>query len=166
MTRAARARTSCSARSGRIRAALGADEGSILPLVVACAALALAVVFLATAATSLYLERKRLFTVADAAALVGAESFALDDVHADGGQLAVGLDSAEVRAAVLDYLAERSTGASAAQAFDTLTCDEAVADGGSARVTLSARWRPPVLAPLVPDGIAVTVTSTARSVLR
>ena len=56
------------------------DRGSTLPLIIGYAGLALVVVLLVTAATALYLERARLFTLADGAALVGAESFDLDDV--------------------------------------------------------------------------------------
>ncbi|RII87142.1 hypothetical protein DZF98_16065, partial [Clavibacter californiensis] len=58
------------------------DEGSILPLVIASCALGLAVILMVSAASSLYLERARLFSLADAAALAGAESF---DVDGGGG---------------------------------------------------------------------------------
>ncbi|MDO9591011.1 MAG: pilus assembly protein TadG-related protein, partial [Microcella sp.] len=51
------------------------DRGSILPLIAGFGALALAVVLLVSAATSLYLDRTRLFTLADGAALAAAESF-------------------------------------------------------------------------------------------
>ena len=37
---------------------------------------------------------------------------------------------------------------------------------GSATVQLSAHWSPPVVSLLVPDGIRIDVTSTARSVFR
>ena len=54
------------------------DTGSTLPLVIFYGFLALALVLIVAAASSLYLERKRLFTLADDAALVGAESFDLE----------------------------------------------------------------------------------------
>ncbi len=53
-------------------------------------------------ATTLYLERKRLFTVADGAALAAAEAWRLDTVRVDGDRLAIELDSGEVRAAAAD----------------------------------------------------------------
>ncbi len=37
-------------------------------------------------------------------------------------------------------------------------------DGRSATVTLSAVWRPPVVAPFFPDGIRIDATATARTV--
>jgi hypothetical protein len=137
------------------------DDGSILPLVVACGALSLAVILVVTAATSLYLERKRLFTVADAAALAGAEAFDLDAVSVTGQSLTVDLRDGDVRSAVRDYLIQRTDRRTAPVRLET-----AEASGGTARVTLSTRWRPPVLTPLVPDGLRIEVTTTARAVFR
>ena len=64
---------------------LGDEDGSILPLIFGFFAIALAVVLIVTAATSLYLERSRLYTLADGAALAGADSFALDTTWGTGG---------------------------------------------------------------------------------
>lgn len=52
------------------------DDGSTMPLVIFFGFLSLVLVLLVVAASSLYLERKRLFAVADGAALSGAEAFA------------------------------------------------------------------------------------------
>jgi len=144
----------------RAQARASRDEGSTLILTIFFAGLALTVILLVVAATSLYLERKRLFTVADGAALAGAEAFALDEVEVFGGEVRVILDSAAVEAAVTRHLAalppDTMTGLNIEQAR-TL-------DGRSATVTLSAIWLPPVASLLVPDGIRVEVTSVARSV--
>ena len=43
------------------------DEGSILPLILVYGMLGLALTLVVASATSLYLERKRLFTLADGA---------------------------------------------------------------------------------------------------
>ena len=59
-------------------------------------------------ATSLYLERKRLFTLADGAALVGAESFELDAVAMTPDGPRATLTDAGVRDAVRDYLGVES----------------------------------------------------------
>lgn len=133
------------------------DTGSTLPLIMFYASLSLILILLVTAATALYLERKRLFTLADGAALVGAESFDLDTVNpSDGSPL---LQTADVAAAVDGYLA------SASSEFEGLGVERAdTPDGRSARVTLSAYWRPPVLTVFVPDGLRIEVTSTARAV--
>lgn len=136
------------------------DEGSTLPLVVLYGALGLVLIFLAVAATSLYLERKRLFTLADGAALVGAEAFALDAVVATPAGFRPTLRTEDVAAAVTTYLAGIPD-----PGFEALTVEHAGTDDErGATVILSAVWRPPVLPMLAPDGIRIEVTSRARSV--
>lgn len=136
------------------------EDGSTLPLIIFFGFLSLALILLVVAASSLYLERKRLFTVADGAALSGAEAFELDDVALTGSGPRPVLRSRDVAAAVRDYLAS-----AAPSSLESLTVDAAEAvDGRSATVTLSAYWRPPVLSILVPKGFRIEVTSVARSV--
>jgi hypothetical protein len=137
------------------------DDGSILPLTIFYGLLSLALILMVVAATSLYIERKRLFTLADGAALAGAEAFDLDAVTHDGSTPSAQLDSADVHDAVADYLADSS-----ASGFDALQLTEADSpDGASATVRIAATWHPPVVSLLVPDGIRIEVRSTARSVL-
>ena len=58
-----------------MRGRAGADEGSILPLIFGFFAIALALILVATAATSLYLERSRLYTLADAGVREAASAY-------------------------------------------------------------------------------------------
>jgi hypothetical protein len=139
---------------------LRSDDGSILPLTACFGALALVLVLLVTAATSLYLERKRLFTLADAAALSAAESFALADVELTPQGPRPVLRPEAVRDAAAEFLGRMPTGE-----LERLRIQEATTlDGRSATVTLSSAWRPPVLTLLLPEGVEVEVTSVARSV--
>ena len=136
------------------------DTGTTLVLTIFYAFLALVLIFLVVAATSLYLERKRLFTLADGAALVGAEAFDLADVTVSDGLPSVILESEDVAAAVSAYLARVPE-----PGFESLALESAhTADGRSATVTLSAHWRPPMVSLLVPDGIRIEVTALARSI--
>jgi uncharacterized membrane protein len=136
------------------------DDGSTLLLTIFYSALCLVLILLVVAATSLYLERKRLFTLADGASLVGAESFTLDDVAKTGPRHRPTLTSSEVSAAVSDYLADNP-----ADSFTDLRVVRAVSvDGRSATVELSCYWAPPVLTLLIPKGFPIEVTSIARSV--
>jgi hypothetical protein len=122
--------------------------------------LALLVTLLVASATSLYLERKRLFTLADGAALVGAESFDLDDVLATPGGAQVTLNNTAVRDAVAAYLTSNPIGR-----FEGLRLDAALTrDGRSAEVTVSAVWRPPVVTLFVPEGLRVDATAVSRTV--
>ena len=136
------------------------DTGSTLLLTIFFGAMALVVVLLVVAATSLYLERKRLFTLADGAALVGAESFELRDVTVTDGSPRVTLNTATVATSVEDYVASNPL-----SSLKEIHIDDASSpDGTSANVTLSAYWRPPVLSLLVPEGLRIEVTAVARSV--
>ena len=136
------------------------DEGSILPLTIFYGFLSLVLILLVVAATSLYIERKRLFTVADGAALAGAEAFQLDAVTQTSAGFRPSLKSEDVAAAVSDYLASAPH-----DDFESLHIDRAeTVDGRSATVELSAYWRPPVVSLFVPDGVRIDVTALARSV--
>lgn len=144
----------------RLGRRLADDTGSTLPLVIFYGFLALALVLIVAAATSLYLERKRLFTLADGAALVGAESFQLDAVSLTQHGPRPVLHPGEVHAAVASYLAGNPI-----SQFDGLVVERATTvDGESATVTVSAVWHPPVVTVFVPEGMRIEATAVARSV--
>jgi uncharacterized membrane protein len=136
------------------------DGGSTLLLTIFYAALSLALILVVVAATSLYLERKRLFTLADGASLVGAEAFPVDAATRTAAGIQPNLTSAEVAKSVRAYLAGQPS-----DSFTALRVERAVSvDGRSATVELSCYWAPPVLTLFVPKGIRIEVTSIARSV--
>ena len=80
------------------------EEGSSLILIIFAGLIGLAVVLGTVAATSLYIERKRLFTVADGAALAAAEAFTLDDVQVINGRASITLTNTAVRSETDHYL--------------------------------------------------------------
>ena len=137
------------------------EEGSTLILVIFAAVLCAALVIAVSSATSLYLERKRLFSLADGAALVGAESFDLDRVTVSNGRAVPQLTNARVRTAVRSFV----EAATPLDLTDVQIESARTPDGRSARVTLSTVWHPPVVSFLMPEGLRIDVTSTARSVL-
>lgn len=136
------------------------DGGSTLLLTIFYGFLALVLILLVVAATSLYLERKRLLSLADGAALVGAEAFALDTVTLTPQGPRPALHSADVAAAVDEYLL--AVPGDNLEEVTVVSADSV--DGESATVELSAFWRPPLVSLLVPDGIRIEATSVARSV--
>ncbi|HEV7957639.1 MAG: hypothetical protein JWL94_2304 [Microbacteriaceae bacterium] len=138
------------------------DDGSTVLLTIFFGALSLALILLVVATSSLYLERKRLFTLADGAALAGAEAFDLANVRPTSTGFRPTLASADVAAAVTDYV-EQASGRS----FEGLTVERAESvDGRSATVALSAFWRPPGVTLFVPGGVRLDVTAVGRSVFR
>jgi uncharacterized membrane protein len=135
------------------------ERGSTLLLTIFYCFLGLSIVLVVASATTLYLERKRLFTVADGAALAAAEAWALDSVQVDGDRFSIELDDAEVRRAAADYL-----GQAASDLDDVELVRAASDDGRSATVTLRSVWRAPIQTELVPLAVPIEVTVTARSV--
>ncbi|MCD2442586.1 pilus assembly protein TadG-related protein [Agromyces sp. SYSU K20354] len=137
----------------------GEDQGSTLLLTIFFSFLGLSLVLVVAAATSLYLDRKRLFTVADGAALAAAEAWSLDSIRVDGDELAFELADADVQRVAADYLRD------AAHELEQVELVEASSvDGRSATVTLRAVWRAPIHTELLPVAVPIEVTATARSV--
>jgi len=145
---------------GMLRARVVRDEtGSTLLLTIGYCVLGLAIILVVASATTLYLERKRLFTVADGAALAGAEAWELESVRVDDDRLALDLQDADVRRAAGDYLADAAT-----DLDDVELVSATSGDGRSATVTLRSVWRAPISTDLVPLEVPMEVTVTARSV--
>ncbi|MCI1019370.1 hypothetical protein HWD99_12100 [Microbacterium sp. C5A9] len=129
------------------------DDGSVLLLTLGYALLALT--FVCVCATDLYLAQKRLDSLADAAALAGADGFTL---VVDGSHALAELSDPQVQeqaAAVIEVASETVTLVSAT-ASENLT----------ARVTITAPWHPPLLSLFVPDGVELRATATSRTAVR
>lgn len=131
------------------------EEGSILPLLLGYVVLAIAVIFVCTCATDLYITQKRLDSLADAAALAGADGFTLvvdaDSVRAELTDAGV----QEQAAAIISALPSEATLVSASAPDDV-----------TARVTVASFWHPPLFSPFVPDGVPLEATATSRTALR
>lgn len=145
-----------------MRRADGPEEGSTLPLILVFLAIAAGFVIVAAAATAVHLERLRLLTVADGAALAGAESFRLDDVRVEGARVDPVLRTGEVDAAARAYLAD----AAAAHLAGLHLVAAGAPDGRRASVTIASVWRPPLLSALLPVSVPIQVTSTAAARFR
>jgi len=141
-----------------MRRAAREEDGSTLVLAIGFAALALAIIVAVTAATSLLIERRRLFTVADGAALAAAEAFALEQVRFDGTAATPELADAAVDRAAADWTSAAGAG------LAELRVDGASADERSATVTVSSAWQPPVVSLFLPAELRLDATSTARAV--
>ena len=133
----------------------GDDAGSILLLTLGYAALALVAIFVCADATSLYLAQKRLDSLADAAALAGADGFTIS--LADGEPEAQLNDGAVFTQAseIVDAVGEGAALVSAG-----------TPDGRSARVTVATVWHAPIVSLFVPDGVPLEATATSRTALR
>lgn len=122
--------------------------------------LAILVVTVVAAAGSLYLGQKKLLSMADSAALAAADTFELNggSTSSDPGTL---LTNQGVLAAAQNYLA----GIPAPEQLSNVVLGEATGagDGRTAQVSITGVVHPLFINFLVPEGIAITVTSTARA---
>lgn len=127
-------------------------------------AFALMLVAVVASASAVHLDRKSLYDVADLAAADAASAMSPDAFYAGAGEPAAGapliLSDAAVRAAVKQYLAEHPPG------LPVAVTGASSPDGRSARVTLAATSRPPLLHWFTDSfggGIVVSASSTARA---
>ena len=132
-------------------------EGSTLLLVIFAVLLAVAVLLGTMAASSLYLERKRLFLLADGAALAASQNFALQNVAVDAAQrrLTFGLTSTDVLQGSRAYL-------TAAEARGVRIVSATTPDGVTAEVSVAVTWHPPVIGVFMSGGVRLEATARAR----
>lgn len=138
-----------------LRKRIADEDGSILPLMLGYAVLAIAVIFACVCATDLYIAQKRLDSLADAAALAGSDGFAL---VVEGETARAVLSDAGVH--------EQAAAVVAAVPRDAALVSAEAPDGVTARVTVASTWHPPLFSPFVPDGVALEASATSRTALR
>lgn len=131
------------------------EDGSVLPLTIGYAVLALVLVLVCANATSLYLAQKRLDALADSAALAAADGFTVTVVD---GEARADLTDADVVGPAQEMVDAAGGGAELVSAT--------APDGMSARVTVAGTWHPPVVTLFVPDGVLLSATATSRNALR
>ena len=138
-----------------------AEQGQITVLIIGYILLSLLVVAVVTAVSAVYIEHKKLLSVADGAALSAADTFSVASINAGGGEPAPKLETDSVSRAAAAYL-ERS---GALPRFNNLNLDPATGapDSQTARVVLTAVVHPPIVNFLVPAGIPIAATADARA---
>ncbi|GAA3399842.1 MULTISPECIES: pilus assembly protein TadG-related protein [Pseudarthrobacter] len=137
------------------------EDGQMMVMILGYVTLALLVTTVVIGISSVYLEHKRLLSLADGASLAAADSYTLGDVDTQGGSPSATLNPARVRNVAADFVSRSP----AAQRFSGLAVAGSTGspDGSTAVVVLTAAVHPPVVNFLVPDGIRIEATSTARS---
>jgi len=137
------------------------QDGQVLVLIIGFIVTALLVATVVIAASSVYLEHKKLLSLADGASVAAADSFTLGQLSNVGGAPSAVLSGARVRNAVVDYLGRNGAFGRFSDLF--VAPSTGSPDGATAVVVISASVHPPVVNFLVPDGIRIEARSTARS---
>ncbi|UFU03994.1 hypothetical protein LQF12_05190 [Ruania suaedae] len=145
----------------------GRDEGQILLLSLVYGVVTLALVLVVVSVSAIYLERKRLLSLADALAASAADAVDEEQFYtgegSEPGTLPLTGDS--VQAAVSEYLAAAPAGVTDFESFGVVP-PTGTPDGVTAQVSLTARVRPPLVPwALIPfaDGFVIEVTAFAES---
>lgn len=146
-----RAGTFSCARGGRL---MRDETGSILPLVLGYAMIAIALIVVTTAVTSVYITQKRIDGIAAAAALAGSDGFTLTVVG----------DSAVATLSDEDIWNQAATVVEASS-DDVVLVSARTDDGVTAIVEVSVQWHPPLVSMLLPEGFTLTSTATSRTAL-
>jgi inner membrane protein involved in colicin E2 resistance len=138
------------------------QRGSLLPLIGGAAMLLLAVIFGAASATSLLIERQRLYSLADGAAVYASESFDPRNVCMSANGVVAPLTSQQVRKATLFYLSRVES-----DNLDGLSLDNAsTPDGRHAEVSLSSLWKSPLTSDFFPVSLRISASAKAQAFVR
>ncbi|MGO4433542.1 pilus assembly protein TadG-related protein [Paenarthrobacter sp. RAF9] len=112
------------------------------------------------AASAVYLEHKKLLSLADGAALAAADAYVAGEIGG-GSSPSTTLADSRVLAAAGSYLDKSH--AFVSHDHLTVQAETGRGPGDTAVVVLASIAHPPLISFLLPDGIAVEAKSTARS---
>ena len=113
-------------------------------------------------ASSLLIERQRLYSLADGAAVFASESFDPTAVSKQGSRVRAPLTSYRVRQSAEEFL--ETVGS---QELTMIVLESAhTPDGWHAEVGLSSQWSPPVVSHFLPTTLRIQVEARAQTFLR
>lgn len=142
------------------------EDGQIMLLSMVYGLVALALVMVIVSVSAVYLERKRLLSLADALAADAADAADLQVWYGTEAADRLVLTDASVRDSVDDYLV--AAPAAVTERFEdfAVTAPTGTPDGQTAQVSLTAQVRPPLVPwMLTPwqDGFHIEVTAEGRA---
>ena len=138
------------------------ERGSMMPLLGGAAVLLLVMVIGVAGATSLLVERQRLYSLADGAAIYASENFDPAQVSRVGSRSRAPLTSSRVQQSAKEFLQRVGS-----EDLDSVRLESArTPDGWHAEVTLSSLWSPPVVSEFLPEVLRLRVDARAQTFLR
>lgn len=132
------------------------ERGHISLLIIGFATILLGLVAVVVDASQVVLLRRSLASVADGAALAGAQSLAVHPLYAGQSVGSLPIDAARARQSVVSYLAATDV---------DLTAIDVAVDGDRVTVEVASRARLPLVGIVTTafDGTVVTARASARS---
>lgn len=137
------------------------EDGQIMVMIIGYVLLSLLLATVIMAVSAVYIEHKKLLSVADGASSAAADSFTLGQVDGGAAGPTAVLSKERVQSVTQAYLTRNGAHAR----FDGLAIAPGTGtpDTATAEVALTSIVRPPVVSFLLPDGIPIVAKSTARS---
>nr|WP_308113748.1 pilus assembly protein TadG-related protein [Arthrobacter sp. ISL-30] len=141
--------------------AASSEEGQMMVMIVGFVLLSLLLATVIMAVSAVYIEHKKLLSLADGAAAAAADSYTLGAVEAGLGSPTAVLTAERVRNETQSYLNRNAAFAR----FDGLAVAPGTGtpDSSTAEVVLSAVVQPPIVNFLLPEGVLIEASSSARS---
>ena len=134
------------------------QRGSLLPLIGGAAIFLLAIIFGAASATSLLIERQRLSSLAEGAAVYASESFDPQNVRMSANGVVAPLTSQQVRSATLSYFSRVGS-----DNLDGVSLNHALTpDGRHVEVSISSLWKSPLASDFFPLSLRISVTAKSQ----
>jgi hypothetical protein len=137
------------------------EDGQMMVLTIGYVVIALLLATVVAAASAIYIEHKKLLSMADGASVTAADSYALGEVASGAEKPSAVLNGERVRSVTESYLRQNR----AHSRFDQLAVSPGTGspDSTTAEVVLNAVAHPPVVSFLLPEGVPIEARSTARS---
>lgn len=139
----------------------GDESGQLTVLIIGFTVLCLLVAATVMGVSAVHIEHRKLLSAADGAAAAAADSFTLADTAPGDRPPAAVLAPEKVRGVVATYLARDG----AAARFEGLAVEAATGtpDGRTATVSLTAMAKVPMAGFLLPQGVPIKATASARA---
>lgn len=134
------------------------EKGSITPLAIGFTVIATTLIVLITVITDIYLAHRKLYAIADSAALAAVESYQ----PVPGEKPTFVFDQAGIERKAKQHV-ERIQPPTHLR---NIRVSAAIVDEKNVEVTAHARYRPVLISPFVPHGIRLSSTAKARGSLR
>ena len=138
------------------------ERGSMMPLMGGAVLMMVMMVLGVTVASSLLVERQRLYSLADGAAVYASESFDPATITKSGLMVRAPLSSSRVRASAEEFLRTVGPGVLKGVELESATTP----DGGHAEVVLSSLWSAPVWSQFFPESLRISAKARAQTVVR
>lgn len=133
------------------------DRGSIMPLSIGFMSIALALLIIAVVITDIYMAHRKLFAMADSAALAAADSYTPGLTE----QPSLFFTNADIESAASRYIRQSADDSR----WTNMRVRAHTTDANHVSVELTAGYKPVLISPFVPKGLPLRAAVTVEGAL-